>query len=149
MLRVIKILWHGDYLVVYAEYLETRCSSLRPRQSIPKKSKRFCEPNYARVSQEILGVPPASTRPSRFNRRTPPPRPRRQPRQVPRQKPPERGYRRVAASVRAATNSTISKASNHETIRLPSECERSQGEFDYCAPGKSRNQKSQGRLLTA
>src|SRR3974390_2715872 len=57
-------------------------------------------------------------------------------------------YWRVAASVRAATNSTIRKASNHETIRLLSHSERSQGEFDYCAPGKSRNQKSQCRLLT-
>src|SRR3974390_2468482 len=57
-------------------------------------------------------------------------------------------YWRVAASVRAATNSTIRKASNHETIRLLSHFEQSQGEFDYCAPGKSRNQKSQCRLLT-
>jgi hypothetical protein len=32
----------------------------------PKKSKRFCEPNYARVSQEILGVPPASNGPPRI-----------------------------------------------------------------------------------
>jgi len=95
----------------------------------------------------LYGVESAPAGSGRPSAQQPQPRPRRQQCQVPRRKPPERGYWRVAASVRAATNSTIRKASNHETIGLLS-LSRSQGEFDYCAPGKSRNQKSQCRLLT-
>ena len=62
MLRLIKILWHGDYLGVYAEYLETRCSSLRRRQSIPEKIETILRAQLrAREPRDFGGSTPGYT----------------------------------------------------------------------------------------